>query len=238
MIRVAAPGLPPSPSLWFDPGKRQAFVSARFANWRSYGWEAAVTKFLMGTIVLGVGIFLWQTVPRESAHFAIAGFFFTVIATSIFFRLIGRGILARQVFPARLKVWFSEQGIAFQSGLYYRPVVIWRTWNNQPVMTQFIVQQDDEARQHLGRLDARQRQSRHDLEDAVRIEMVLSTLCRMPGDRIGQQEMIRRPLPIAQLRRSDAVRIATVLTAAATLTNPKHHPQSGTVTGGFDLDIA
>lgn len=238
MIRVAAPGLPPSPSLWFDPDKRQAIVSARFANWRSYGWEAAVTKFLMGTIVIGVGIFLCKTVPRESAHFAIVGFFFTVIATSIFFCLFGGGVLARQIFPARLKVWFSEQGIAIQSGLYYRPIVVWRNWNEQPVMTQFIVQQDDEARQYLGHLDARQRQSRHDLEDAVRIDMVLSTLCRMPGDRIGQQEMIRRPLPIAQLRRSDAVRIATVLTAAATLTNPKHHPNSKTGAGGVDLDLA
>ncbi|WP_040352832.1 hypothetical protein [Blastopirellula marina] len=241
MIRVSAPGLSPWPPLLFDPDKRRAVVSARVVHWRSIGWGKFATECLIW-IINGVSVVIvWSHLGIDEVGlriaFSILGGLMIGSFASQLLRTLAPEALARQFFASRLTIWFSEEAIAFRSRYYDQPVVIWRSWQGQPVKTQFHMQPDDEAKAFASQLEDSKRLTRNDVEEAVCIELVLSMLCQTATSPIGQQETILRSLPIAPVQAKDVIKIVMVLTAAATLTAPKPHPLSGYVRPGFDIDM-
>ena len=241
MTIVHSPGLPTWPALWFDPVKKHAQVSARLVTWRSYEW--AIKAIRWSTILFGcwLSMRLWQRLPDLAGKWFPwgVGSLVIVIVLSILHPLIDltlRNFLARQIFSRTSTFWLTPHAMAFRSPLYSAEQIIPRFWNRLPVVLRFDITKDHYAQHAMAGLKAKQR------HDGTHLEMaqVLRSIVRVasPNQAIANQNQLNvmRSVPLTEVLSIDAERLATVLTAAASLTSVKIHDTGRTPVGGVDID--
>lgn len=243
MQRVIAPGLPPWPPLMFDKRTRTACVIARHATWRSYEAGLRMTKVLVYVVRGGILYLLWITFMRFDCGFLLGSVLLILhgllfICANELLTAVLPQVLARQIFAKRTAAYFSSQAIAFRTGLYAKGVVIWRTWQGQPVKGKFILQPDQEAAAHERNLASEKRTDRHHLSLAHVLHLVITTI--NPAHIVGTatQSNILRAIPLVELDARDAAKFTIVYTAAASLTSLIQTPVPESSRTGIDIDLS
>ncbi len=241
-VLVSAPGLPSWPKLWFDPLNHRAKVIARHATWRSHQLALCVAEVFVvigiATLAVVVWFCIWQYEPAVRIWIILIALFAGVPAVSIVIRHGLRGPLARQVFATRTILMAGPDAIAFQSRLYQKPVVVWRKWQERAVHAKFIVQRDPDASVFLSDSfrQTNKNSPRSHLDEAMMIEVVLTTGSKNDAMSFGNSSTIQRTIPVTEVSGRLARKISMVFTAACILTDKRRESSNHKPIDGVDID--
>ncbi|QDU98624.1 hypothetical protein [Lignipirellula cremea] len=234
MTPLTAPGLPPWPPLLVDPTRGVALVSARHATWRSFEWAAKTTEFCVWVTCCGIAIVILTYFPhpiplvRAFGLLIIGGIAFPIVSALVRHNVWGP--LARQLFCIRTVVEFHPEAIVIRSPLYDQPVVVWRSWNGQPVQTRFMVEPDHAATAAAENANPKRKYSKEHLRGGLMLFVVVSTQNQM------SEGGIFRAIPITEISTTLAAKFTMVCTAAATLTRLDRQSEQARTTRGVDID--
>ncbi len=239
MKRIVSPGLPPWPTLMYDPQHRYAVVAAKHPTWRSYqnanqvvGWICRIVSLfvIVGTINY---ILMTPSTLIVKAIIVVGGFLLIPIATSLIRATIPH-FLARRVFPTKTEITFSSRRIVIRSRLYDRPIVIWRRWNRMQVKCKFNLRQDVDAQEKTGEVQQQGLSAAH-LTNAMILEIVFHVLNRRNVISMETQGNIMRAIPMTEIDHRLASRFTMVLSAAMSLSSNKN--QANQIRrNGVDID--
>lgn len=239
LVRVTAPGLPPSPALLFDEQLRQAAVSLRLPTWRSWGRAHVATNLVLVASSAAVGGWLWlylaglTPVPRASLSLMAWGLSYAFAKP--FSHVLFDGFLARQLFATSSKVWFTELAIAFKTSLYENGVLVDRSWNGQPILSRFDVTQDLEAAEAVTISSPYANHVQRRRQTACILRMIVGVSSSNRPASLARDPQLMRAIPVLEVDQRDAAQIAMVLTAATALTS-KQSANNGSHRIGRDID--
>ena len=238
MVLVTAPGLPPWPRLYFDQRKRRVIVIAKHPTWRSYQWAFRTATFFKWMVVFSAMYWGWlylnplEPLFRFAALFLVACFLLPVLNAVIHHS--GCNFIARQIFATKTVFWASPNAIAFKSRFYHKPVVVWRQWKGQRVRTRFILNRDQDAASQLTLNSARPLIPRHHFDEAMVLEIVVSSVD--PKSRIvSQDQMLQRSILVTEVNMRLARKFTMVFSAATMLTSVEPN-ESQHINPGVDID--
>ncbi len=240
-VRVAAPGLPPWPQLYFDPTQQRAVVKVRLATWRSWELAHKTSTLIRWTINLCVMVWLWNRLafpdlPLFRILFTLLGLTLCAALTKLLLPTALDGFFARQFFATTSKFWFLPNAIAFRSRLYESGILIERRWKNQPVLIRFDITPDPEAEQTETHPTRQQKpKDQRPRRRAQILRLILTTADQTQLITIQQNPTWMRAIPLLEIDQQDAARVTVVLTAAVSLTS-QQHPTPEPKTPGLDID--
>lgn len=238
--RVAAPGLPPWPKLYYSPRTRRATVDARHPTWRSQERARQAAFALTLLVIAGILWWFWGRLPELDlpSKLLVSGAFFAVLGPFVAVLLSATlpGFLARRVFCTRTTFWFTPEAVAFRSHFYRRPVVVWRHWKEKPVAIRLIALPSSSARDFRSSLSFEKQMKRGYLEHAQTIQMVLG-MDHQRGEYGGEgHNASLRALNVTDIGPERAEKLTTVLSAALALTAKRRGAKVGRAAKGVDID--
>lgn len=221
-IRLAAPGLPTWPRLYFERQQQRAIVTFRLATWRS--WERAflLTKLSSWIVNLIAAVYLWHWLglipfPIARIFLTFLGYAMTAAITKPLFPAAFAGFFARRIFAIRCTFWFSPQAIACRSPLYENNLLLQRHWHNFPVQFRFDITPDTETQQKATLSAETPHQLRRQYHSAQLLRLIITT--HNPHQTISAtNNPLMRSIPLLEINTKDAAQVATVLTTATALT--------------------
>ena len=239
---IQAPGLPPSPKLFFDPKSRSAFVRLRHTTWQSHRWGRVLARWLsvFGSIFLAFWLFgTLRTNEIRPARILVpcfGGAVFLGLSRLIAEEGLG-SFLARRIFSQKTEFWFTPDRLGFRSSLYGRGVIVFRQWKDRLVASRFVLSQDHEASDFAMQNKDKPTGLGVALQRSTMLEMVISTMNPNSVNELQSQQSLARSIPIAVIDAIEGRRLTVVLSAAASLTSASRQSiQSSHTTTGQDLD--
>jgi len=221
--------------LYFCSNRRAAIVSVVHPTWRSYEWSCWTVEVYIYLTWVVFTLGAWQLLGYYTFWIRLAG---SLAACALYFRLSRlvfrrtlRDVFARRLFGARTTLRFHWKAIEIRSSLYAEPLVIRRDWRGVPVQLRFIVREDYEAKEYVGRLSPGRELPRHHLNEAALLEVVVSLSNQGPGG------VIQRSIPITEISARHAPHFTMVYTAASSLTNAPPAANDSSPSG-VDIDSA
>lgn len=237
-----SPGLPSYPYLMYDEAKREAYVMYKHPTWRSYERGLFLARF-SATVVYFVGLGLaWELSASMTAGKRILAIYFGgLIAWPLVIHHVREalwGFLARRVFPRKLECWFTSNAIGIRSEMFPNGIVLWRTWNETPVVAKFTVSQDEEARVYSSIKQKRPPGLTFHFQTAriLRVTLGVETAHQLAP---GANTNSIRAVPICEIDEAYAERATMVFAAAAALTSDTRGARQRQVlrSGGHDIDL-
>ena len=237
---VTAPGLPTFPRLYFDAQQRRAYVEAKLATWRSWKTANQVVRLVRWCLNGLAGWWTWHQLafidePVARMFLTSWAFLIVVVISRPVMHLAFEGFLARQVFAARNRFWFTPQAISFQSRLYDHAVKIARTWKDQSVACRFDVTEDLDAAIASSGFDDVVKSVKSRLQSAYLLRLVVATFDPLRSVHEGQKANMLRSIPVLEVDLRDAQGLTVVLAAATSLTASKLEPNRRQT--GVDIDV-
>lgn len=244
MRRILTPGVPSWPPLMMDVEKRQAIISALYADWLSEARGKWATEVAVAINYFVCGWIAWKMVPpyedvvlRGLAILVIYGILSGFMTKAL--RITLPGFLARRVFATRLRVWMTHRDIAIKCRLYQRGIIVPRQWNGQRYQIRFIAQPDEDATAHQQNQQSGTKMRPGYLAESKMVHLMIRTP-DTPRDAVYMNtDYAMRSYPVASVRVSEVSKFTVVLNAAAMGTEGE--PQSSSIQEnlfGRDIDGA
>ena len=234
---LTAPGLPSWPKLYVDYEARRACVVARHPTWRSYqcAMRLAAMLSLIGFFI--TAYWVWCFFGETDM---VSRVVFTLLVCLILFPIVkfvtvngSVGFLARQAFATKTVVWVSAHAFAFQSRMFIKPVVVWRSWKGQTVRLSFILNRDNDAANVAFNLKPNQRGLQPKLNEAMILEIVVSA-SNTENRTASSEQLLRRTIPVTEVNSRNARMFTTVFAAAVAVTSKR--AEDANKRGGVDVD--
>ena len=235
--------VPRWPQMQFDASKRRAYLSVRYADWRSHARGCRCTEILVCLGYAACGWLAYQAVPIYAeiqatllGWMVVWGVSATCMRTS--FRLLLPKFLARRIFGTRLRVWMIPTAIAIDSRLYEKPFRVPRQWSGTPLNLQFISVEDPEDTEHRHRSRPKAGERQIFQEESKLIQLLIRSPDQPRGSEYSDSECAMRCYPIASVRQRDVSKFTIVLNTASRMTREQN--QFNDVhkwTQGVDIDI-